>query len=87
MRDLDNMTCYTRHLDMIFQKAGVEKSFPNKQILDKVIRDILNEEEEKKGFGACAEIFKIVRQRLFVEKDKELEDKIVKRLVKEMIMG
>jgi hypothetical protein len=35
------MTCYFRHLQQIFKKAGIEVTSENKQEIDKIIRNIV----------------------------------------------
>lgn len=35
------MTCYFRHLQEIFEKAGIEDTNENKREIDKVIREIV----------------------------------------------
>lgn len=35
------MTCYFRHLDQIFKKAGIEVTSQNRQEIDKIIHDIV----------------------------------------------
>ena len=36
------MTCYFRHLHVIFEKAGIEVTKENKQELDKLIHEIVS---------------------------------------------
>lgn len=38
------MTCYFRHLQEIFEKAGVEVTVENKREVDKIIRSIVGVE-------------------------------------------
>ena len=38
------MTCYFRHMQQIFKKAGIEVTSENKQEIDKIIHDIVGVE-------------------------------------------
>jgi hypothetical protein len=35
------MTCYFRHLDQVFKKAGIEVTSQNRQEIDRIIHDIV----------------------------------------------
>lgn len=73
---------YTRHLDEIFRRAGVDKTPENREALDKIIREELgmprNDEEE---------VWEIVREKILRHKDPGLEERIVKALVKHALMS
>ncbi len=36
------MTCYFRHLKVVFEKAGIEVTAENKRDIDKITHDIVN---------------------------------------------
>jgi ribosomal protein L17 len=67
-----NVTCYFRHLQQIFQKAGIEVTKDNKQEIDKIIHNIV-----KVNYKNCPAAWREVKKRIaedeenFVAKLKE----------------
>ncbi len=37
-----SLTCYFRHLNEVFKRAGIEVTSENRQKLDKIIHDLVN---------------------------------------------
>lgn len=76
------MSSYTRHLDEIFRRAGVDKTPENRDALDRIIREELgmprNREEEVWG---------VVREKILLHKDPKLEERVVKALVRHALMS
>lgn len=64
------MTCYFRHLQEIFKKAGIEVTKDNKREVDKIIHTIVGIE-----YKNCPATWREVKNRL-VENDEEF----IKRL-------
>jgi len=58
------MTCYFRHLNEIFQKAGIEITKENKQKADKIIHSIVG--TKKKG---CSETWLELKKQIAVDPD------------------
>jgi hypothetical protein len=58
------MTCYFRHLQQIFQKAGVKVTKENKREIDKIIHDIV-----KVNYKNCPETWKEVKKRITEDED------------------
>ena len=52
------MTCYFRHLGIVFEKAGIEVTKQNRKELARVIESIVGGDPE------CAEIWRQVKKRL-----------------------
>ncbi|MGA2767284.1 MAG: hypothetical protein ABSF24_03085 [Candidatus Bathyarchaeia archaeon] len=53
------MTCYFRHLQEIFQKAGIEVTNANKREIDKVIHEIVGV-----NYKDCPATWKEVKKRI-----------------------
>ena len=53
------MTCYFRHLEAVFEKAGINVSKDNKLEIDKVIHNIVGVE-----YKNCSVTWKEVKKRL-----------------------
>jgi hypothetical protein len=53
------MTCYFRHLQQIFKKAGIEVTNENKQEIDKIIHDIV-----AVRYKNCPSAWKEVKKRI-----------------------
>lgn len=53
------MTCYFRHLQQIFKKAGIEVSRENKREIDRVIHSIVGVE-----YKNCPATWKRVKKRI-----------------------
>lgn len=53
------MTCYFRHLEAVFEKAGINVTKDNKREIDKVIHSIVGIE-----YKNCSAIWKEVKKRL-----------------------
>jgi hypothetical protein len=70
------MTCYFRHLQRIFNKAGIEITKENKQDVDKIIHSIVRVE-----YKDCPATWREVKKRIaadeetFVSKLKEAWDR------------
>jgi len=58
------MTCYFRHLQQIFKKAGIEVTSENKRDVDKLIHSIVNTE-----YKNCPAAWKEIKKR--IAKDEE----------------
>ena len=59
------MTCYFRHLNEIFEKAGVTVTKENKKDVDKAIHNIVGIE-----YKNCSATWKEVKKRIAEDKDK-----------------
>lgn len=68
------MTCYFRHLNEIFKKAGIEVTNQNKREIDKVIHEIVGVE-----YKNCSATWRKVKERLA-----ENEAAFVSRLSKDV---
>jgi len=53
------MTCYFRHLEAVFEKAGINVTKDNKREIDKVFHSIVGIE-----YKNCSAIWKEVKKRL-----------------------
>lgn len=53
------MTCYFRHLNEIFQKAGITVTKENRQQIDKIIQNIVKVKD-----GNCPETWKKVKEKI-----------------------
>jgi len=53
------MTCYFRHLEAVFEKAGINVTKDNKREIDKVIHSIVGVE-----YKNCSATWKEVKKRL-----------------------
>ena len=53
------MTCYLRHLQQIFRKAGIEVTSENKREIDRVIHDIVGVE-----YKNCPAAWREVKKRI-----------------------
>ena len=53
------VTCYFRHLDEVFKKAGIEVTSENKREIDKVIHNIVGVE-----YKNCPAAWREVKRRL-----------------------
>jgi len=69
------MTCYFRHLQDIFKKAGIEVTNQNKRDIDRVVHRIVNVE-----YKNCPAAWREVKKRLA-----EDEDAFVSELQKALI--
>lgn len=68
------MTCYFRHLNEVFKKAGIEVTNQNKREIDKVIHEIVGVE-----YKNCSTTWRKVKERLA-----EDETAFVSRLSKDV---
>jgi len=68
--ECDQMTCYTRHLKEVFEKAGIEFTKENKRQADKYFKQWL-------GKTTCSETWKELKTRL---RDPANKEEIVKNL-------
>lgn len=70
------MTCYFRHLQQIFKKAGIEVTNENKREIDRVIHNIVGVD-----YKNCPATWKEVKKRItedeegFISKLKEIWNK------------
>jgi hypothetical protein len=79
------MTCYVKHLGGIMGRAGAENTYENKQLLDSVVREVLEMERND-----CPDVWKRVKSIMFggnPEEKKVFEDRVVSVMVKRMITG
>ncbi len=53
------MTCYFKHLEAVFKRAGIEVTNQNKKSIDKVVRMIVGVSD-----GTCSQIWKEVKRRI-----------------------
>jgi hypothetical protein len=58
------MTCYFRHLQKIFKKAGIEITSENKREVDKVIHEIVGVD-----YKNCPATWKEVKKRIADDKE------------------
>jgi len=58
------MTCYFRHLQQIFKKAGIEVTSENKRDIDRLIRRIVGV-----GYKNCAATWSEVKKRITEDED------------------
>ncbi len=58
------MTCYFRHLNEVFKKAGIEPTSENKNQLDRVIHSLV---EAK--YKDCTTTWREVKKRITVDED------------------
>ena len=70
------MTCYFRHLNELFKKAGIEVTKQNKHKIDKVIHNIVGVE-----YMNCPAAWKEVKKRL-AEDEKAFVSTLKKALTK-----
>jgi hypothetical protein len=66
------MTCYFRHLQHIFEKAGIEVTRENKREIDRVIHGIVGVE-----YKNCSSAWKEVKKRI-AEDEKKFIDELKK---------
>ena len=64
------MTCYLRHLQRIFEKAGIEVTSQNKQEIDRIIHSIVGVK-----YKSCPLAWKEVKKRI-VEDEKSFISKL-----------
>jgi len=76
------MSSYTRHLDEIFKRAGVEKTPENRDALDRIIREELDMPRNNED-----DVWEIVREKILLHKDPKLEERVVKALVRHALMS
>lgn len=76
------MSSYTRHLDEIFRRAGVEKTPENRDALDRIIREELGMERNDED-----DVWEIAREKILLHKDPRLEERVVKALVRHALMS
>ena len=72
------MTCYFRHIQHLFKKAGIEVTKENRQEIDKVIHDIVGVE-----YKNCPAIWREVKQRIRADESafvSELKQTVTKEL-------
>lgn len=58
------MTCYFRHLQRVFEKAGIEVTKENKQEIDKIIHGVVRVE-----YKDCPDTWKEVKKRIADDED------------------
>lgn len=58
------MTCYFRHLGVVFVKAGIIVTPENKKQLDKVIHNLVNVD-----YKSCPDAWRAVKKRLAEDED------------------
>ena len=58
------MTCYFRHLQNVFKKAGIEVTSENRKELDKIIHHIVSVE-----YKNCPATWKEVKKRIAEDED------------------
>ncbi len=58
------MTCYFRHLQMVFKKAGIEVTSDNKRDIDKIIHGIVGVK-----YKNCPAAWKEVKKRIAEDED------------------
>lgn len=76
------MSFYTKHLDEIFKRAGVEKTPENRDALDRIIREELGMERNDED-----DVWEIVKEKILLHKDPKLEGRVVKALVKHALLS
>lgn len=70
------MTCYFRHLQEIFEKAGIEVTEANKKEIDRVIHEIVSVQ-----YKDCPSTWKEVKKRVVQDEESfvlELKEKLSK---------
>jgi hypothetical protein len=73
---------YTRHLDGIFRRAGVDKTPENRNALDRIIRQELGMERNDE-----ADVWPLVREKILQHKDPRLEERVVKALARHVLVS
>ncbi len=63
------MTCYFRHLGLIFVKAGITVTTENKKQLDKVIHDMVHID-----YKSCPDTWRAVKSRLAEDESKFVQE-------------
>ncbi len=63
-REMTGLTCYFRHLNDVFKKAGIEVTTQNKQDIDKAIHKIVGVE-----YKNCPSAWKEVKTRLVQDQE------------------
>lgn len=58
------ITCYLRHLQDVFKKAGIELTKENKREIDRVIHDIVGVE-----YKNCSATWKEVKKKIAIDED------------------
>lgn len=58
------LTCYFRHLEQIFQKAGITVTKENRRAVDEVIRGIVNVDDK-----GCPAVWTKVKKRIADDED------------------
>jgi len=58
------MTCYFRHLDDIFKKAGIKVTKENKQEIDRIIHKIVGVK-----YKDCPDTWRKVKKRIATDED------------------
>ncbi len=72
------MTCYFRHIQQIFKKAGIEATSENKREIDRVIHSIVGVE-----YKNCPAVWREVKKRIAEDEESfvsELKDAVAKHL-------
>ncbi len=72
------MTCYFRHIQQIFKKAGIEATSENKREIDRVIHGIVGVE-----YKNCPAVWREVKKRIAEDEESfvsELKDAVAKHL-------
>jgi molecular chaperone GrpE (heat shock protein) len=59
-----DVTCYFRHLQQIFEKAGIEVTKENKHEIDRVIHSIVHVQ-----YSNCPAVWKEVKKRIRKDED------------------
>ena len=72
------MTCYFRHIQHIFKKAGIEVTEENKREIDKVIHDIVGVE-----YKNCPAAWREVKKKI-TEDDESFVARLKEALAKPM---
>jgi hypothetical protein len=70
------MTCYFRHIQHVFKKAGVEVTSENKREIDKIIHDIVGVE-----YKNCPATWREVKKRI-AEDEEGFVSKLKQALIK-----
>jgi hypothetical protein len=70
------MTCYFRHFEEVFEKAGIEVTNENKRDIDKVIHSIVGV-----GYKDCPAVWREVEKRV-ADNEEEFVLELKKALVK-----
>lgn len=61
---LEHMTCYFRHLKVVFEKAGIEITKENKGKADRIIHEMVGV-----GYKSCPHAWREVKRRIAEDED------------------